>query len=70
MGIKLGSVVEVISSTCDVRKGRYTITNTDPSDLKIPFLGEHQEGDEQVWFTARGEVFGFLEETTTVIVSE
>lgn len=71
MGIKLGSVIEVIDSETDeVLPDIYTITRVDPDDLGVPFLGHGEKHDMELWFTPRGEVFNFESETDAIVVKE
>lgn len=67
MGIKLGSVIEVVDGGTDILEGNYTIDHLDPADLVVPFRGTHSVDGEVVWFRANGSVYQFEEDTTTVV---
>ena len=71
MGIKLGSVVEILDSKLSsYPEDVYEILRTDPDDLYAPFLGVGENTEARVWFTARGEVFNYEDEITVEVVRE
>lgn len=69
MGIKLGSVVEVVDDDTEIPRGAYTIDHLDPDDLHAPFRGTLvRDPATTVWFSAKGNVHSF--EHLAVIVHE
>lgn len=67
MGIKLGSIIEVVDGGDNIPEGNYTIDHLDPADLVVPFRGTLDGSGEVVWFRANGSVYQFEEDTTTVV---
>lgn len=67
MGIKLGSIIEVVDGGTDIPEGNYTIDHLDPADLNVPFRGTLDGSGDVVWFRSDGRVFQFEEDTTTVV---
>lgn len=71
MGIKLGSVVEILDSKLpNCPEDVYEILRADPDDLYAPFLGVGENTKARVWFTPRGEVFNCEDGITVEVVRE